>query len=81
MRLLVERRNRGHELAERREAGVLYGSGLIAGAALIGVLGAVLTWAEVGLPEHGTSVAAAALAFGVLTATLVYMAQFRKTER
>lgn len=41
VRWLIERRFTGSELQERREAGVLYSSGLIAGAALLGVLIAV----------------------------------------
>lgn len=41
VRWLIERRFRGVELQERREAGVLYASGLIAGAALLGVMIAV----------------------------------------
>lgn len=41
VRWLIERRFRGEELQEKREAGVLYSSGLIAGAALLGVLIAV----------------------------------------
>ncbi|MEZ5066169.1 MAG: oligopeptide transporter, OPT family [bacterium] len=44
IRLLVEKRYRGDERADRRESGVLYASGLIAGAALIGVLGAVIAF-------------------------------------
>ncbi|MEX2569929.1 MAG: oligopeptide transporter, OPT family [Gemmatimonadota bacterium] len=41
VRWLVERRFSGQALQEKREAGVLYASGLIAGAALLGVLIAV----------------------------------------
>lgn len=41
VRWLVERRFRGEDLQEKREAGVLYSSGLIAGAALLGVLIAI----------------------------------------
>jgi putative OPT family oligopeptide transporter len=41
VRWLIEKRFSGSELQERREAGVLYSSGLIAGAALLGVLIAV----------------------------------------
>ena len=78
IRWVVERRNRGDELNERREAGVLYGSGLIAGAALVGVAGAVLTFFEWEGPEHSTSVPLAMLAFGTLAATLLWVAQFRK---
>lgn len=80
VRLFVETRNTGEELNERRETGVLYGSGLIAGAALIGVLGAVLAYFEVKMPEHGSSIPLAMIAFGSLTATLVWVAQFRKLK-
>lgn len=38
VRLLIERRSTGHPLREKRENGVLFASGLIAGAALVGVL-------------------------------------------
>lgn len=38
VRLLVEKRNEGAEKREKRESGVLFASGLIAGAALIGVV-------------------------------------------
>ncbi|MQA90060.1 MAG: oligopeptide transporter, OPT family [Gemmatimonas sp.] len=41
VRWIIEKRNRGESLQEKREAGVLYASGLIAGAALLGVLIAV----------------------------------------
>jgi putative OPT family oligopeptide transporter len=41
VRWLIEKRYRGEELQEKREAGVLYSSGLIAGAALLGVLIAI----------------------------------------
>ncbi|MBW3660424.1 MAG: oligopeptide transporter, OPT family [Gemmatimonadetes bacterium] len=38
VRLLVEKRNEGEERREKRENGVLFASGLIAGAAVVGVL-------------------------------------------
>ncbi len=44
VRLWVERQWKGAELTERREAGVLFSSGLIAGAALVGVLAATFTF-------------------------------------
>ncbi len=81
IRWVVERRNKGTELNERREAGVLYGSGLIAGAALVGVAGAVLTFFEWEGPEHSHSVPAAMLAFGALAASLLWVAQFRRIEK
>jgi putative OPT family oligopeptide transporter len=47
LRKLTERRNSGEVLQEKREGGVLFGSGLIAGAALVGVLlAAVIFFAE-----------------------------------
>jgi len=47
LRKLVESRNSGEVLKEKREGGVLFGSGLIAGAALVGVLlAAVIFFAE-----------------------------------
>ncbi len=80
IRWVVEKRNTGDELNERREAGVLYGSGLIAGAALVGVFGAVLTFFERKGPEHSHSVPLALLAFGTLAASLLWVAQFRKAK-
>ncbi|HID96500.1 MAG TPA: oligopeptide transporter, OPT family [Candidatus Latescibacteria bacterium] len=44
VRGFVEKRSRGEMLAEGREAGVLYGSGLIAGDALVGILLSILVW-------------------------------------
>jgi putative OPT family oligopeptide transporter len=44
VRMFVERKWEGEERSERREAGVLYASGLIAGAALVGVLSAAFTF-------------------------------------
>ena len=44
LRLLAERRYRGDDRSERRERGVLYSSGMIAGAAMIGVVGAAFTF-------------------------------------
>jgi putative OPT family oligopeptide transporter len=41
IRWIIEKRYRGEELQEKRESGVLYASGLIAGAALLGVLIAI----------------------------------------
>lgn len=41
VRWLLERRFRGPEIQEKREGGILYASGLIAGAALLGVLIAI----------------------------------------
>jgi len=47
IRAWVESRYAGDEKADRREAGVLYSSGLIAGAALIGVVNAAFTYFEI----------------------------------
>ena len=80
IRWVVEKRNKGDELNERREAGVLYGSGLIAGAALVGVFGAVLTFFEWDGPEHSHSVPMALLAFGALAGSLLWVAHFRKAK-
>ena len=46
IRLFVEKRYKGEDRSERRETGVLYSSGLIAGAALIGVVGAAIAFFE-----------------------------------
>ena len=50
IRLMVEKRFLGPDRHDRRETGVLFSSGLIAGAALIGVVGAALTFFEVEIP-------------------------------
>lgn len=50
VRLFVEQRYRGEDRSNRRETGVLFSSGLVAGAALIGVVGAALTFFEVEVP-------------------------------
>lgn len=50
VRLIVEKRHAGKERGERRETGVLFSSGLIAGAALIGVLGAAFTFFDFHVP-------------------------------
>ena len=44
VRLFVEKRFTGEGRSDRRETGVLFSSGLIAGAALVGVVGAALTF-------------------------------------
>jgi putative OPT family oligopeptide transporter len=46
IRLGVERRYTGEERSDRRENGVLYSSGMIAGAAMIGVIGAAFTFLD-----------------------------------
>lgn len=63
----------GHAREERREWGVLYGSGMIAGAALIGVVAAALAFFEVDLGEGPATPRqlAAVFAFGILTLSLV----------
>jgi putative OPT family oligopeptide transporter len=49
IRLIVEKRYTGDARSDRRESGVLFSSGMIAGAAMIGVLGAVIAFFEL---EH-----------------------------
>lgn len=47
LRKLTETRSEGDEMEEKREGGILFGSGLIAGAALVGVfLAAIIFFAE-----------------------------------
>jgi putative OPT family oligopeptide transporter len=88
VRWLVERRFRGEELQEKREAGVLYASGLIAGAALLGVLiavpvafaPAVIAAIRVG-PEWAGGAAAlvSLLAFLALSASIYFLAARAET--
>lgn len=79
VRLAVERLTpEGRAREERREEGVLYGSGLIAGAALIGVLAATFTFFGVeqvflGEEPDSSQWLGASLAFGALAGTLVYV--------
>ncbi len=82
IRLYVEKRSKGEERAERREKGVLFSSGMIAGAALIGVLGAALTFFGRELtgrpapdPAHWQW---ATLAFGILMLVLFQRATSRR---
>ncbi|MCB9764797.1 MAG: oligopeptide transporter, OPT family [Alphaproteobacteria bacterium] len=81
VRLVVEVMTREEERDHRREAGVLFASGLIAGAALVGVFGAALTFFEVGWfdgdPPPPDAWVPAALAFGALTGALVWVAMGR----
>ncbi len=78
VRLLIEARAKPAEVDHRREVGVLFASGLIAGAALVGVLGAAFTFLEVGWfdgePPPPDAWVPAALAFGGLTGALVWVA-------
>ncbi|MCO4770613.1 MAG: oligopeptide transporter, OPT family [Deltaproteobacteria bacterium] len=61
-----------HVREERREQGVLYGSGMIAGAALIGVVGAALAFFEIEVPKPETAPAqiGAVIAFAVISLSL-----------
>ncbi len=77
LRLAVELRKQPSDREHRREIGVLYASGLIAGAALVGVLAATLAFFEVqvpGSPASPEAWASATVAFGLLAATLGYVA-------
>ncbi len=74
LRLLVERRSTPDELDERRERGVLYASGLIAGAALLGVGAAAWTLKFGSIPgDPSTSNFAGTIAFALLAGTLLYV--------
>jgi putative OPT family oligopeptide transporter len=78
IRLGVEKLGKDeHATEEQRERGVLYGSGMIAGAALIGVLAAAFAFFEVDLPEPATAPAriGAVVAFGVISWTLWHVAR------
>ena len=72
VRLFVERGS-AEERAPRRERGVLYSSGLIAGAALVGVFAAALAFFEIQVPKPEVAPAkwTAVVAFLVLTGVLV----------
>ena len=89
VRWIVERRFTGENLQEKREAGVLYASGLIAGAALLGVLIAVpvafapqmLEAIHVGPEWAGALAPAVSLAaFLALTASLYLVAVRARVE-
>jgi len=78
VRLAVEKLSKREEVDHRREAGVLVASGLIAGAALVGVFGAALTFFEVGwfagTPPSPDQWLPATLSFGAITAVLAWSA-------
>ncbi len=80
VRLAVDRMRDTHEREERREQGVLYGSGLIAGAALVGVLAAALAFFDVSVPAPESPPAGwtALVSFAALTATLGWVCFGRK---
>lgn len=89
VRWLLERRYSGVELQEKREAGVLYTSGLIAGAALLGVLIAVpVAFAPgfIGAIHVGSEWAGslanlvAVVAFGALAASVYFVAARAEVE-
>ncbi len=72
LRLLVEKRSARDEVDERRERGVLYASGLIAGAALLGVGAAAWTLKFGAIPgDPSTSNFAGTVAFALLAGTLL----------
>ncbi len=77
LRLGVEKMGKDETLREeRREWGVLYGSGMIAGAAMIGVVAAALAFFEVDIGEATGDPRnlAAVLAFGLLAASMAAIA-------
>ena len=79
LRLLVDKAAPKAEVEHRREVGVLYASGLIAGAALIGVVAATFTFFEVesvflGEEADPTLWLGATIAFCVLSASLAFAA-------
>ncbi|HJL25595.1 MAG TPA: oligopeptide transporter, OPT family [Polyangiaceae bacterium LLY-WYZ-15_(1-7)] len=84
LRLAVEKLSTKEQVEERRERGVLYGSGLIAGAALIGVAAAGFTFFEldgvfVGEEAEPHEWLPATAAFGLLAAILAWVAFRKKT--
>ncbi len=83
LRLGVERLSKPSEMHERREIGVLYSSGMIAGAALIGVGAAACAFFGLSLPLGGEghtepSVWVGALAFGGLALTIAFITMARR---
>lgn len=79
IRLGVERSHRTG--LDRQQRGMLYASGLIAGAALVGVAAAITAFFNLPLLQPDpTRWGSAAIAFSILTATLVYVS-FRSPGR
>ncbi|MCA9794621.1 MAG: oligopeptide transporter, OPT family [Candidatus Eremiobacteraeota bacterium] len=81
VRLLVEKTSPKEEVNDRRETGVLFSSGLIAGAALVGVGVAAATYYNLSLfdGETGPGKEMLALAaFGLLTGGLVWASRLKK---
>ncbi|MFT4627523.1 MAG: putative OPT family oligopeptide transporter [Myxococcota bacterium] len=86
VRLAVDKLAPADEVEHRREVGILFGSGLIAGAALIGVLGATLAFFELGwfaAPEGPMAFANSRglVAFLVLGGVLTFVALGRPGRR
>ncbi|MGE0491912.1 MAG: OPT family oligopeptide transporter [Vulcanimicrobiota bacterium] len=81
IRLLVEKTSLKDEVNERRETGVLFSSGLIAGAALVGVGVAAVKYYELplfdGETPPGTELLAIA-AFGLLAGGLIWASRLKK---
>ncbi len=85
VRGLIERRWRGEALQEKREAGVLFASGLIAGAALLGVLIAVpvafapqlLERIQIGFEWLGAAAPLVSLLIFLALAAMVYLVASR----
>ncbi|MEP0816912.1 oligopeptide transporter, OPT family [Trichocoleus desertorum GB2-A4] len=77
IRLAVEAWSPPRSLERRREAGVLYASGLIAGAALLGVVGAAIAFFNLPFaqaePSSPTKWQGAAIAFTLLSASLLWV--------
>ena len=78
VRLAVDKLSSKEELNDKRERGVLFSSGLIAGAALVGTFAAAMTFFGVDLafgeePEASMWIPTA-LAFGGMTAVLAWIA-------
>lgn len=91
VRLLVEKRNVGRELREKRENGVLFASGLIAGAAIVGVIIAGLVffserWAVIAAYQatvtgvtEGAGAAVSLAIFAVLAALVWWVAEHARS--
>ncbi len=75
VRLAVEKRNEGHTRREKRENGVLFASGLIAGAALVGVLIAGLVFGaqqSAGVAAYQAAVTAVTEGAGVWVSLAIF---------
>lgn len=81
IRLRVPEHPHRGQVEHRQHKGILYASGLIAGGALIGLVAAVAFNRPLPIPPDPKQWLGAAIAFAVLSATLVWITRSRQGQR